>query len=132
MQLWLIGVMVGMFWWIVYWQMYTKRAWPSFRGALGFIFTFVFWFLSPTRLGGYPAVQDALFEEKPLLHQSVLRGCASLRPGAYYFHRITTLSIFWVWAYCEHGGFFHIVFKSIALGKGEVIVSVLLVSGWLA
>merc|ERR1719321_1944602 len=105
-----------MCWWLFYWQLIRQQnrnePLPTLKGAAGFTVAFLFWFMAPTRLGGYPDVQDALLAGKAPLHQCALRGVASLRPGAYYSIRITTLVIFIVWMVRFHFGFFNNVWTS--------------------
>jgi hypothetical protein len=143
LQLWYFGIGVGLVWWIFYFQICCQRAFPSCRGAMGWICIFVFWFMSPTRIGGYPHLQEALYAGNSDLHSLILRGMASLDPGHYYFIRVTTLSLFWIWAFLTHDGFFNIVLQSFNFKKNsfvsavmsrhaELVVAILLICGWLA
>lgn len=142
LHLWLFGLGVGICWWIIFSipippSIATRRkhalfADPSLHGTLGIIIAFAFWFLAPTRLGSFPDVQDGLYGGTAPLHQFALRGVASLYPRDYYPCRILTLLIFWVWTARVHDAFFNIVWSSFARGDGEVVVAVLLISGWMA
>merc|ERR1711862_922031 len=105
--------MTGVLWWIFYWQLYHERKCPSARSTICWISAFVFWFLAPTRLGGYPHIQEALYQGEAELHAAALRGVASLSPPHYYFIRITTLTFFWIFAGYHYHGFFLIVWKSL-------------------
>lgn len=131
-QLWLTGFFVGVLWWMFYWQLYVKASLPPVRGAMCFILAFLCWFLAPTRLNAFKRVQDSLFEGTLPYHQAALRGCASLGPGAYYFHRITTLSTFWIISIVNHRSFYNILINSIwaDFDAGRFTVMCLLLLGW--
>jgi len=138
LTLYVIGVIVGIVWWIFYWQLFRCGGGlgrvPTLNGAISFIVTFLCWFMAPTRLQTHPDVQDSLFLGTCSWHQAALYGCASLFPPYYYFHRIVTLSIFWVWvSLVSYNGFFTLVWNSITTQGGEeVVVAGLLASGWVS
>lgn len=127
--LWGIGAALGILWWI-FRQALFVRSLPTLRGALGFALAFIWWFMAPTRLGGHPDVQNALYLGSIDFSQALIHGCASLRPTTYYLHRTSTLCAFWIVMALARQDFFVQVWLQAV--NGNFLVLCLLVLGWIS